>query len=156
MNFLPATELTNRILILSSPERILDAAYRVEQWPHLLGHYRWVKILSEGPAGRTVQMAARRGRFPLKWTALQWRDDDAKEVHFRHLRGPTRGMDVVWKLEPLAGPMGETRVTIRHDLRYPVPLLGPLIARYIVGGLFIHPVATRTLHCFKQILEDQG
>ncbi len=146
-------QIHNTILILSSPEAILEAAYHVERWPALLPHYRWVKVLREEGNRRTVQMAARRGIIPIKWTALQWKDEAAQKVYFRHLRGPAKGMEVVWEMEGLAGPTGETRVTIHHDLRYPIPLLGSLLAHTVIGPLFIAPTASRTLRSFKRILE---
>jgi len=147
--------LDNSIVIRSSPEAIIEAAYAVERWPDLLPHYRWVRVVrNEEPGRRIVEMAARRGWIPLKWTSLQWRDDAAGKVFFRHLRGPTRGMFVEWRIEPLES--GDTRVTIEHELNYPIPWIGPLIAHYVVGELFIRPTARRTLACFKQILEQAG
>lgn len=146
-------QIHNSILILSSPEAILEAAYHVERWPELLPHYRWVKILRQDGPQRTVQMAARRGIIPIKWTALQWKDEREQKVFFRHLRGPAKGMEVVWEMEGLAGPGGETRVTIHHELQYPIPLLGPLLAHAVIGPLFISPTASRTLRSFKRILE---
>ena len=46
-------------------ERVLRAAKDVEQWPALLSHYRWVRMLERRPDGGLVEMAAWRpfGRF---------------------------------------------------------------------------------------------
>ena len=38
--------------------RVLKAAIDVEEWPNLLGHYRWVRILERNDQGGLVEMAA--------------------------------------------------------------------------------------------------
>ena len=37
--------------------------------------------------------------WPTWWTSEMWIDPVRREVHYRHIRGITRGMDVVWKLD---------------------------------------------------------
>jgi ribosome-associated toxin RatA of RatAB toxin-antitoxin module len=145
--------LSNEILIHAPTAAILAAAYQVDRWPEWLPHYRWTRVTEpvEPGGARTVEMAARKGWIPLRWTALQWKDESRSRVYFRHVRGPTRGMDVVWEIDP-AGE-GASRVVIRHEFTYPVPLLGPFFATQIVGRFFIRPVASRTLTCFQRLLE---
>jgi aromatase len=61
-------------------------------------------------------------------------DREAKAVHYRHVRGITAGMDVVWQIEPANGG---TEVTIVHDWSGPRwPLIGPV---------FMHGIASWTL-----------
>jgi hypothetical protein len=62
-------------------------------------------------------------------------------------------MDVEWRIEPQSDGV---HVTISHELTYRVPIIGPLFARYIVGGLFVHHIAGKTLHCIKQIVESEA
>lgn len=143
-------EMLNSVIIAASPEVIMDAAFSVERWSEWLPHYRLVRIIHERREHRTVRMEARRGLIPLKWTAEQWRDDRYLRVHFRHIGGPARGMEVAWELTPLNN--GSTLVQIRHELSYPVPLVGALIARHIAGKLFISPTASRTLKSFQAML----
>ena len=71
------------------------------------------------------------------------------EVRFHHLKAFTKGMDVVWTFRDT--PAG-VRVEIVHDMRFRIPILAPL-AEPIIGTLFIHPVASRTLRCMKEYLE---
>ena len=80
-------------------ERIVALAADVERWPVILPHYRWVTLLDGGGDRKTVEMAARRGRIPVKWRAIQEsieRDDDPPIICFRHIGGVTKGMDVAW------------------------------------------------------------
>jgi hypothetical protein len=72
------------------------------------------------------------------------------EVRFHHLKAFTKGMEVVWRFQDT--PDG-VRVEIVHDMRFRVPALAPL-AEPIIGNLFIHPVASRTLRCMKDYLES--
>ena len=67
-------------------------------------HYRWVRMLERGADGGVVEMAAWRPFGPLKyptWWVSEMRVDRATPaVHYRHVRGITTGMDVVWRLQP--------------------------------------------------------
>jgi hypothetical protein len=42
-----------------------------------------------------------------------------------------------------------------HHMRFRIRALGP-IAEPIIGNVFIHPVASRTLRCMKQFLESSA
>jgi hypothetical protein len=137
----------DRLHVKAPVERVLRAAADVEQWPALLGHYRWVRMLERRPDGGLVEMAAWRpfGRFkyPTWWVSEMRVDPGAPAVHYRHVRGITTGMDVVWQIQPA----GEgTEVTIVHEWRGPPwPVVGPAAASWVIGPIFIHGIASRTL-----------
>jgi len=64
-------------------------------------------------------------------------------IRFRHVRGVTTGMDVEWTFEPV--PQG-TLVRIVHVWNGPAwPLIGELAARGVIGPVFVHGIASRTL-----------
>ena len=51
-------------LVRAQPLTIFRLAAQVEDWPRLLPHYRWVRVLSQtDDRHRTVDMAARRDVF---------------------------------------------------------------------------------------------
>jgi hypothetical protein len=78
-------------------------------------------------------------------------DRRAREIRYRHLRGITRRMDVVWRL--LEEP-GGVAVTIVHEWTGPAwPIIGPLAARLVIGPVFIHGIASRTLAGIKREVE---
>ena len=129
---------------------IFETAANLELWPKILPHYRYIRYLEREPRRNVVVMAARRGPLPISWTSEQVIDPEKVEVRFHHLKAFTKGMDVVWRFHEVAEGV---RVEIVHDLRFRVPLLGPL-AEVIIGNFFIHPVATKTLRCMKAYLES--
>jgi hypothetical protein len=74
-------------------------------------------------------------------------------VHYRHVRGITTGMDVVWSFAP-AGE--DTDVTIVHEWPGPPwPLIGPVAATLVIGPVFIHGIASRTLAGIKTYVEHE-
>jgi hypothetical protein len=135
--------------IAAPPDRVFELAVRVEEWPRILSHYRWVKSHGAGGmAGATrVEMAAYRpfGPFnwPTWWESEMWTDPERRQVRYRHVRGVTRGMDVLWTVEP----HGEgTMATIVHDWTGPRwPLIGSLAASWVIGPVFVSGIASRTL-----------
>jgi aromatase len=141
-----------RARIRGSADTILRYAAQVEQWPRILPHYRGVRVLAaDGPA-RLVEMKARRGWIPLRWCARQTVLPEARRIRFTHIRGITRGMEVEWRLDPEEG--GQVAVSIVHDLRLGWPLIGGVVARAIIGPLFVEPTARATLHHIKRLVED--
>jgi len=147
----------NRITIDAPAARIYDLAARIERWPEILPHYRYVTLLRDEGDTRLAEMAATRDGFPVKWVSIQELFPATHGIRFRHVRGVTRGMDVEWIIEPNPDdPTGGVLVRIVHlfDPPWPRPL-GPLAARYVVGGLFVHTIANRTLRRIKELAEGE-
>ena len=61
----------NLVEIHGDLHRIVALAADIERWPEILPHYRWVTPLAGGGDRKTVEMAARRGRIPVRWRAIQ-------------------------------------------------------------------------------------
>ena len=147
----------DRITIRAPIARIFEAAADVEQWPRILPHYRTVRFLErrDGGAGGTVEMAAWRpfavARYPAWWVSEMHVDATAREIRYRHVRGITRGMDVVWRLVARGN---DVDVTIEHEWAGPAwPLIGGLAARLVIGPVFVHGIAKRTLAGIKRHTE---
>ena len=140
----------NSIIICGDIDRIFAMASAVEAWPRLLPHYRWVKILSGDTTERLVEMAAQRDGFPVRWTARQRLEPTQHRLHFTHVRGISRGMAVTWFLEA-DGPLVHVRIV--HDLTWGWPPIGPLVANYVIGELFVSYIASKTLRTIKQYIE---
>lgn len=143
------------VTIRGPVDRIAELAYDVEHWPDILPHYRWVTLLEGGGDRKVVEMAAWRGRYPLRWRAVQTidRSGPAPIIDFHHIWGPTTGMDVTWTFTDT--PEG-IRVAIGHWFRSPWPLVGEVVTERIIGPHFIDYVARRTLNTIKQIVEAEG
>jgi hypothetical protein len=62
-------------------------------------------------------------------------------------------MDVVWRIAPMGD---ETEVTIVHDWAGPNwPLVGPAAASLVIGPVFIHGIASRTLAGIRRAVEAE-
>ncbi len=133
----------------AEPRRIFEMVSRVESWPEWLPHYRFVRVLSRDGEKCVVHMGATRSGIPISWVSEYWTDPVQFRLYFRHLKAWTKGMDVVWTLDP-AGEF--TRVRIEHELAFRVPWLAPIVEP-VIGGFFIHHVAGRTLGTFKRLIE---
>src|SRR5579884_3756847 len=148
----------DRIAIRAGPDRVFALAADVERWPAILAHYRWVRMLERRTGGALVEMAAWRPFGPLRYPAW-WVSEMAVApaegaIRYRHVRGITSGMDVLWQIEP--GPEG-TRVTVTHQWAGPGwPLVGPLAARLVIGPVFVHGIAARTLAGIRRAAEAGG
>ena len=146
----------DRTLMRAPVERVLAAAVDVERWPEWLPHYRWVRKLERQGEGGVVEMAAWRPfgpvNYPTWWVSEMWIDRGAPAVHYRHVRGITTGMDVVWRIQPADGG---TEVTIVHDWTGPRwPLIGAAAAAWVIGPVFIHGIASRTLAGIRRAVES--
>jgi uncharacterized membrane protein len=142
----------DRVAIRAPLELVFEAAVQVERWPSILSHYRFVRFLTRRDGGGTVEMAAWRPfgplRYPTWWVSEMTVDRRAHEVRYRHVRGITAGMDVVWRV---AADGAHVAVTIVHEWRGPAwPLVGPLAADLVIGPVFIHGIAARTLAGLKR------
>ena len=134
--------------------RIFALAADVERWPAHLAHYRWVRMLARAPdGGGIVEMSANRPFGPLDWPTF-WASEmavaapgsphaDGPWIRFRHVRGVTTRMDVEWRFTPAADG---THVSIIHVWDGPHwPLIGGLAATAVIGPVFVHGIASRTL-----------
>lgn len=122
-------------------------AREVERWPEWLEHYRSVTLLRPGPEPRLVDMRASRPfgvlNWPTWWVSEMWIDEQRLEVRYRHVRGITTGMDVLWKLEPVDD---STQVDIIHTWDGPRwPVIRRPAAEWVIGPVFVHGIASRTL-----------
>jgi ribosome-associated toxin RatA of RatAB toxin-antitoxin module len=145
-------ECENTIDIAGPIDRIFELAAKIEDWPRILPHYRYVHVEERDGPVTVARMGATRDGFPVTWRARQELRPDEHRILFRHTGGVTKGMEVEWRLEPRANGV---RVTIWHSLSYPVPVLGPFFAERIVGRLFVTNIAGKTLRCIKQMVEDE-
>jgi ribosome-associated toxin RatA of RatAB toxin-antitoxin module len=137
----------DRRLMRAPPERVFDAAADVERWPAILRHYRWVRFLERRPDGGVVEMAAWRPfgpvGYPTWWVSEMWIEPARLAVRYRHVRGVTAGMDVEWRIVPAAAG---SDVSIVHEWIGPHwPLIGRPAAEWIIGPVFVHGIASRTL-----------
>ncbi len=150
----------DRVRIHAPFARVFAAASSVTRWPSILPHYRWVRILNDG----LVEMAAWRPfargllKYPVWWVSEMTIDRPAGEIRYRHVRGITREMQVRWRLVEVGEGSGGSEgvdVEIVHTWDGPRwPLIGQLAANLVIGPIFIHGIAWRTLAGIKKEAES--
>lgn len=150
------------IVMRGDPKCIFALGAEIEAWPRILPHYRGVTlseraVLPDGLVHKVAVMRAWRQFGPVKvpvvWKTIQDVDTARELLHFIHIGGFTKGMDVYWRLTP----EGEaTRVTITHDFILRWPLVGEFVAHWIVGQLFVDAIAQRTLRTIKRMVESEA
>ena len=133
-------------------ERIFALAAGVERWPALLTHYRYVRFSERrSDGGGIVEMSANRpfglAQWPTWWRSRMRVHSPAEgrtpSIRYAHVEGITRGMEVEWTFDPL--PDG-THVRIVHVWNGPSwPAVGSSIASAVIGPVFVHGIASRTL-----------
>ena len=146
----------DRIRVRAPFATVFATASAVTRWPTILPHYRWVRMLDGG----LVEMAAWRPfaggivKYPTWWVSQMTVDRAAGEIRYRHVRGITRGMHVVWRL--IEGPEGiDTEIV--HTWDGPAwPVVGRLAANLVIGPVFIHGIASRTLAGIKKAAEGEN
>jgi len=146
----------DRVSVNGSLERAFEVASDVERWPDFLPHYRWVKMLSRDSQNGLVEMAAWRPfgvvKYPTWWVSEMSILPSESRVLYKHVRGITTGMDVEWHLTENADTVD---ITIVHEWTGPNwPLIGGLAANLVIGPVFIHAIASRTLAGVKTHTEQ--
>lgn len=147
----------NAVGMRGDPERlygrIFQLAADIQDWPALLPHYRYLRVLEQSSTHKIADFGASRDGFPVKWRARQELFPAEGRITYQHIGGITKGMWVEWRLEKRGD---HVHVTIEHELNYPVSILGPLFAQYIVGNLFVQNIAGKTLRCIQAKVEAES
>lgn len=143
-----AMETIDERLVRAPVETIFELVREVEHWPGLLAHYRFVRFSERAPdGGGIVQMSANRPFGPLNWptwwTSQMAVDHAAPAVRFHHVGGVTKGMDVEWSFHPVAEGTHVRLVHVWDGPRW--PLIGVFAATTVIGPVFVHGIASRTL-----------
>jgi coenzyme Q-binding protein COQ10 len=143
---------------------MFQLAVDVERWPELLPHYRYVRFHEHATdSGGIVEMSANRPFGPWNWPT-RWvsqmavqrkspKGGDEPRIRFRHIEGVTTGMEVEWSFHPVKGG---TRVRIVHAWNGPPwPVVGGVAAINVIGPVFVHGIASRTLEGLATIAEQE-
>jgi len=138
---------------------LFELAADVERWPKYLAHYRFVRLLEGSVERGLVEMSANRPfgvvDWPTWWTSLMTvsRPGGGRRpsIRFRHVRGITSGMDVEWSFHEQAGGTVARIVHVWNGP--PVPVVGVVAARMVIGPVFVHGIASRTLAGLANVAE---
>lgn len=150
---------TDEAIVRAQPQDVYAVVRDVSRWPEHLAHYRFVRFRADdGAGGGIVEMAANRPFGPLNWptwwlSEMQL-DNDRPAIRFRHTGGITTGMDVEWAFFPHAEG---TQVKLVHVWNGPrIRVVGGLAANAVIGPVFIHGIASRTLAGLARVAEGHA
>lgn len=146
-------------LVRAPVQAIFEIVAAVERWPALLPHYRHVRFRQRMHGTAVVEMSANRPFGPIGWPTW-WvslmevqhpRAGSQPIIRFQHIEGITTRMQVEWSFEPVTDG---THVTVLHLWNGPSwPLIGGFAARAIIGPVFVHGIASRTLEGLARAAE---
>jgi ribosome-associated toxin RatA of RatAB toxin-antitoxin module len=156
-------ETVDERLVRAPVDVIFEIASRVEQWPAYLPHYRFVRFRERrADGGGVVEMSANRPfpisktwwlNWPTWWLSEMSVRNSPPSIRFRHIGGITKGMDVEWTFTPAPGG---THVRIVHVWDGPrMPVVGMWAAMYVIGPVFVHGIASRTLEGLAGVAERE-
>lgn len=142
----------DKLTVACDVETMFALGRDVERWPSLLPHYRDVHFVSRTTdGGGVVEMSAWRPFALFDWPTW-WRSEmqvcagdanTAPWIRYRHMAGITRRMQVLWTFRSTDGG---TAVTLLHMWNGPPwPVIGHFAAREVIGPVFVHGIASRTL-----------
>jgi ribosome-associated toxin RatA of RatAB toxin-antitoxin module len=152
-------ETTDERVVRAPPREVFEVVRRVEEWPAHLSHYRFVRMRERASdGGGIVEMSANRpfGVFdwPTWWLSEMAVDHARPAVRFRHIGGITTAMDVEWSF---ADHADGTHVRLIHVWDGPRwPLIKDVAARMVIGPVFIHGIASRTLEGLARVAEGRA
>jgi ribosome-associated toxin RatA of RatAB toxin-antitoxin module len=146
-------ETVDEQIVRAPVEPLFELVRNVEAWPSHLRHYRYVRFRERrSDGGGLVEMSAYRPfqlartvriNWPTWWLSEMAVDHEGHAIRFRHIGGITKRMDVEWTF--LSAP-GGTHVRIVHVWDGPrIPLVGGWAATLVIGPVFVHGIASRTL-----------
>ena len=150
----------DRLVVAADVDTIFALARDVERWPELLPHYRRVRFISRTTdGGGVVEMAAVRPfglvDWPTWWVSemqIGTCDGGPPWIRYRHVRGITRRMEVLWAFREAEGG---TMTTILHMWNGPSwPVIGDVAAQRVIGPVFVHGIASRTLSGLARVAEQ--
>ncbi len=138
---------------------MFEIARQVEHWPAYLPHYRFVRFRHRATdGGGLVEMAANRPfglvSWPTWWLSEMAVNHEAPWVRFRHTGGITTRMDVEWSFTETAEGTLTRIVHVWNGPRW--PLIGAFAAQQVIGPIFVHGIASRTLAGLARVAEQHG
>ena len=160
-------ETVDERFVRTPVQRLLELASNVEKWPSHLSHYRYVRFRERrADGGGLVEMSAYRPfhlpdtsnsalriNWPTWWLSEMSVDRKRPAIRFRHVGGITKGMDVEWTFAPT---VEGTHVRIVHLWDGPgIPVVGKWAAMFVIGPVFVHGIASRTLAGLATVAERE-
>src|SRR3989442_289273 len=113
-------------------------------------------MLRQNGRRRLVSVQARWYGLPIGWMMVHAIDVDQQRVTLRHESPLTRGSIAIWDVRPAAVAEGQPAAVdliVSQRVTVPLPGIGGLLARRLVGGRVWHGFGLAMLDRIKAIAE---
>ena len=131
---------------------VLYLLAEAELWPALFPHISSARVLRRGGHQRLIDVRARWYGLPLGYRAIETIDPEQGVVTIRHLSRLTRGSVTTWTIRPTLRAEG-VDVTVHRQVIVPIPIVGGLLARELVGGRVARDLGQAMLQRLKEVAE---
>ena len=136
---------------------VFNLLAEVELWPALFPHVRSARVLRRDGRRKLFRVRARWRGLPLSYTAILTVDAERGEISIRHLSRLTRGSVAIWSVLPAvhhAGASGDgVELRVQQQVIVPIPLVGGILARGIIGGRVARDLGQSMLDRLKEVAE---
>jgi ribosome-associated toxin RatA of RatAB toxin-antitoxin module len=146
------TRLEHGVLIRRPLAEVYALCRQVERYPEFLPDYRESKILSQiGDAFLLERAAVMKGQL-YRWKSWA-RFKENQSIHFEHVEGPLRGMQVDWHFYPVHRV--STQVVIIHQFQIQRPWGVGFFLEQFVFKPRLNGIAGQVVAALKEVCEAQ-
>ena len=148
---MPVTEAET--IVPAPPERVYAAAKEIERFPEFMPNVQTVEIVERQGSRVVSRWVGRVEEFnrTIKWVEQDDWNDPERVCTFRATEGDWDKYEGVWTFEE--HPDG-TRVYLRLDFEFDVPLIGPLIKGLLAR--LVKRNSEETLEGLKRLVAAEG
>jgi ribosome-associated toxin RatA of RatAB toxin-antitoxin module len=125
----------------------------VELWPALFQHVRSARVLRRDGQRRLVVVRVAWRGLPASYTAIVTADVDRCRLTIRHLSPMTRGSEATWTVSPTSELDDAVDVDVVQHVIVPLPIVGDLLARELIGGRVARDLGQSMLDRLKEVAE---
>jgi hypothetical protein len=153
---LPSWTRTLTRLIRADRATVFHLLAEVELWPALFPHVRSARVLRRDGKRRLIVVRARWRGLPLGYRAIETVDLERGVVTIRHVSALTKGSVATWTVRRAPGSDGADSgvdVTVDQQVIVPVPVIGGLLARQLVGGRVARDLGEAMLQRLEEVAE---
>ncbi len=138
---------------------VFNLLAEVELWPALFPHVRSARVLRRDGRRRLILVRVRWRGLPFGYTAIQTVDDGRGQMTIRHVSRLTKGSVAIWVVHPATNPVGQVdgvELRVRQQVVVPIPVVGGLLARGLVGGRVARDLGQAMLERVKAVAEGES
>ncbi len=149
------SEIRKSIEIQVPPDEVFKVISDLATWPRHLPHYRWIRVMENHPDHQIVRMACYRGWLPIDWVVRVQTDLAKRQLRFIHLHAISRGLEVVWLVEPL-GDDTMSQVTVTSNIGPLHARWGGGVVKWVIQHFFVDYEIPYAIRSFAQYFADRS